>query len=445
MGIMDFVKGGVQRMMIARSDSDKDKVVFKHPDQTIPLWSQLTVDADEVCLFFKDGQFRGILGPGRHTLDAQNIPFLGNLIDQFTGGNVLISEIFFVTTSPMYNQSFGGPIGSMRDPELDIRVSPRVFGTFAFRVVDPPRFVIEFWRQRAGDADRIMVWVNDQLTMGVKATLKERLKSGAITMLDLGEAGPDVARAIVQSCPDLNNIGIQILEIAKLNINLPPEDNARLDGMQEQIAKARAAARAAKIAVEQASAEAQARQFALDQEFQNQARYVNQVDMNRYQQYAAAQATMGLGQGLAQGGDGAGAGVAGAQMMAGMGLGAGLTYGQHMAAPQYPPPGYPPPGYPPPGYAPPGYPPPGYPPPGYPPPGAPGAPAGAYPPGANGAPPPYAAPPGYPAQAPGYPPPAQPGQPGPGQQVAPAAGAACPKCGQPASGKFCSGCGSPLG
>jgi len=422
MGIMDFVKGGVQRMMIARPDSEKDKVVYKHPDQTIPMWSQLTVDSDEVCLFFKNGQYVGILGPGRHTLDAQNIPFLGGLIDQFTGGNVLISELFFVTMSPMYNQGFGGPIGSMRDPDLDIRVSPRVFGTYAFRVVDPGRFVIEFWRQRSGNADAALEWVRDQVINGVKTTLTGMLKSRAITMLDLGEAGAEVGRAIVQSCPDLANIGVQVLEVGKLNINLSAEDNARLDEMQEDIAEARKAARVAEISIKRAQAEAQAKQFELDQQFQNQARYVNQLDMARYQQYAAAQATMGLGQGLAQGGEGASAGVAGAQMMAGMGLGAGLTYGHQMAMPG----GYPPPGYPPPGYPPPGYPPPGYPPAGYPP--------------AQGYPPPGFSQPGVGAPAP------QPVPVVPAQPAAPApAAAACPKCGVPASGKFCSSCGTPLG
>ena len=45
MGIIDFVKGGVGRMMIARPDEHKDKVVYKHPDQTFPFWSQLTVDS----------------------------------------------------------------------------------------------------------------------------------------------------------------------------------------------------------------------------------------------------------------------------------------------------------------------------------------------------------------------------------------------------------------
>ena len=79
MGIMDFVKGGVQRMMIARADEHKDKVVFKHPDQTFPFWSQLTVDADECAVFFRDGNPVATLTPGRHTLqlvlaDANHIP-----------------------------------------------------------------------------------------------------------------------------------------------------------------------------------------------------------------------------------------------------------------------------------------------------------------------------------------------------------------------------------
>ena len=363
MGIMDFVKGGVQRMMIARADAFKDKVVFKHPDQTFPFWSQLTVDSDEVCLFFKDGQYVGALGPGRHTLQTQNIPFLNALVDRFTGGNVFISELFFVTTRPIYNQGFGGPIGSMRDPELDIRVNPRAFGTYSYRVVDPVRFVLEFVGQTgAADPDRAMQWVRDQLLMGLKTTLTRLIRSGDMTMMDFGTAGPDVARAVVQDCPDLARIGVQVLEIAKLNLNLSEEDQARVDQFQDQIVQAKIDARKAKIGISRAEAEAQQRQYQLDQEFMNRARYLNQLDMQRYQQYAGAEAMIGMGQGLAEGGGegGAGAALAGAGMAAGMGMGAGMMYGRGM----YPPPGYPP--APPAGYPPGPYPPPpGYPHPGY--------------------------------------------------------------------------------
>ena len=90
---------------------------------------------------------------------------------------------------------------------------------------------------------------------------------------------------MVQSCPDLQNIGVQVLEVAKLNINLSEEDRARVDGMQHQIVQANVDARAAQRRIKQAEAEAAQRQFQLDQEFANRARYMNQLD----QQYDVAE------------------------------------------------------------------------------------------------------------------------------------------------------------
>lgn len=421
MGLFNFVKNGVQRLMIARPDDKKDAIVYKHPDQTVPFWSQLTVDADELVLFFKDGTYVGYLGPGRHTLDTQNIPFLGALVDRFTGGNVFISELFFVTTRPLYNQTFGGPIGSMRDPELEIRVNPRAFGTYSFRVVDALRFVTEFIGQTgAANPDQSLQWVRDQLMMGLRTTLTRLIKDGEMTMMDFGTAGPDVARAVVQSCPDLSRIGVQVLEIAKLNLNLSDEDQARIDEFQDQIVQAKVDARKAKIAISQAEAEAHAQKFRDDRVFQNRAQYVNQLDMNRYQQYAGAEALVGLGAGMAQGGDGAG-GLAGAGLAAGLGMGMGAQFGARPAPPGYPPAGYPPAGYPPAGYPPAGYPPAGYPP-------------AAHP--SAGHPPPQA----YPAPGhPGYPPPqAQP------QGAAP--GVVCGNCAaqNPPGARFCAACGHSL-
>ena len=426
MGIVDFVKGGVQRMMIARPDAQKDKVVFKHPDQTFPFWSQLTVDADECALFFRDGNVVATLPPGRHTLQTQNYPFLNTLVDKFTGGNVFISEIFFVLTRPLYNQGFGDTIGSMRDPELEIRVTPRAFGTFSYRVADPLRFIVWFRGQSSGDPNDSPRWIQDMLFMWLRSTLTRMLKAGELSLLDLGTCGPDVARAMVQSCPDLQNIGVQVLEVAKLNVNLSEEDQGRIDQMQDQIVQANVDAKAAQRRIKQAEAEAAQRQFQLDQDFANRARYMNQLDMGRYQQYAAAEATLGLGQGIAQGGDAAAAGAAGAAVAGGLGLGAGMAAGARVPMPfGYPPPGYPPPGYPPPGY-PPGYPPAGYP--GYPPPGY---------------PPPYAAPAGPAAAA--YAPVAPPSP--SGAQPAPsAAQARCGACGaaNPQTARFCAECGRSL-
>ena len=76
MGISDFLKRGMKEMMVARPDEAKDQAIYKHPDQTVPTYAQLTVDSDEVAVFFKDGKVVGKLPPGRHTLRSENIPFI---------------------------------------------------------------------------------------------------------------------------------------------------------------------------------------------------------------------------------------------------------------------------------------------------------------------------------------------------------------------------------
>ena len=52
MGIFDFVKQGTQEMCIARPDAMKQLIVYKHPDQTVPMYAQLTIDSDECAVFF---------------------------------------------------------------------------------------------------------------------------------------------------------------------------------------------------------------------------------------------------------------------------------------------------------------------------------------------------------------------------------------------------------
>ena len=87
MSMLDWFQRRTQGMMVARPDDAKSQVVWKHPDPTIPLGSQLTVEADEVAVFFREGKVVETMQPGRHTLESPNHPFLSNLIDSYTAWN----------------------------------------------------------------------------------------------------------------------------------------------------------------------------------------------------------------------------------------------------------------------------------------------------------------------------------------------------------------------
>lgn len=312
MGVFDFVKNGVREMMIARPDHLKQLIVFKHPDQNFPFWSQLTVDSDECAVFFKDGNVVGVLPPGRHTMSTQNIPFLNNIINKFTGGDVFISEIYFVKTAPVRSIPFGGPIGDMIDPLTGEQVIPRIFGEFSLVVTDPVRFIVGYTGQAAqGDNDAVLHWVKGLFMNGVKTTLGELCEVEQKSVLQAVSLTTKLANAFVANAPDLNEIGVRILQMGQFNLNFSEEDRARLVEANAEIAKAN---RGVKVA----EAQAKAKQFELDQKFGQDARYVQQLAGN-YQNYAAGQAMMGAGQGMATHGVGDG-GVAGAGMQMAIGV-----------------------------------------------------------------------------------------------------------------------------
>jgi membrane protease subunit (stomatin/prohibitin family) len=339
MGIMDFVKGGVQEMMVARPDAQKHLIVYKHPDGNIPTYSRLTVDWDECAIFFKSGSppTVAVMPPGRHPLATENLPFLNYFVTQFTGGNIFQAEVFFVKTQPVRNLTFGGQMMSMRDPELDLRVTPRAFGTYAIQITDPVRFIIGYTGQAAqGDNEQITQWLRQRMFQGLGKTLGGFLKSGQTTFMDLGGVAPDLSAAMGRDCPDFTEIGVKVLEIGELKISLSDEDQARVDELQDQMAAAKLKARMAKVGISQAEAEAQQKQFALDQQFQQDNRYVQNLAGGSFQNYAAGRAMIGAGEGMAKGGESGLAG-AGAQMAVGIGM-ANAMQQQHMQAAQPMPP-----------------------------------------------------------------------------------------------------------
>lgn len=331
--VFNFVKDGVQEMLIHRPDDKKNLIIYKHPENTIPKFSQLTVDADEAAVFFRDGAIIGTMrtaGAGqRHMLDSQNIPFLSSLVDSVTGGNIFITDLYFVTMRPIYDQRFGGELGYVEDPMLGEMVTPRIFGKFAFQVVDPARFIVNYVGMQGNVGNEaIMGWIQERFRSSIKTVIGNVLVTEQKSFLQLMPLQEQLARAMEENAPDLADIGIKITQIGDFNLNLSEEDEATLKTAQSEIGAAKRAARVANIGIAQAQAEAQQKQFDLDQTFQQDSRYTGLAGGN-FTAAAAGQAMIGAGKGMAQGGGG-GEGGGGNPMMAGAGMGVGFGMAQMM-------------------------------------------------------------------------------------------------------------------
>jgi len=282
-GIISFIKGGTHQLAIARPDEAKDFWVYKHPDQNIPSHAQLTVDSDEVALFFKDGKFIGSLSAGRHTLDGNNIPFLGQIISKFTGGDVFICEVFFVTTREMPSIKFGTSIGDVQDPQTQLRVRLMVYGEFSAKVIDPPKLIIGLAGQRAMDNDAFLGWFKSQ----IQKVMKERVaglivkQNWPMMKVTSGAYTEEIEADTLQGVrKDIEPYGVEIIRFGDFTVSMDQADKDRLDKLVERFA------------------------------------YVNASGgMAGYQQLAQAEMMMGAAEGMKKGGD------TGAMQGAGIGLG----------------------------------------------------------------------------------------------------------------------------
>lgn len=287
MGILDFVKGGVKEMAIARPDSSKDQWVYKHPDQTIPWKAQLTVDSDEIAMFFKNGAFVGSLSAGRHTLDGNNIPFLGQLVDKFTGGNVFISEVYFVNTREMPSIKFGTSVGDIPDPQTQLRVRLMVFGEFSAKVFDPQKFVIGLVGQRMADNEMFIGWFKSQVQKTIKDHIAELIvkENWPVMKVTSGAYTEEIEEYTITGVrKHIESYGVEVVRFGDFTISMDPADKERLDKLIERAA------------------------------------YVNMA--GGYQQMAQAEMMLGAAEGMKKGGGGGG--------LEGAGIGMGFAMAGQM-------------------------------------------------------------------------------------------------------------------
>jgi membrane protease subunit (stomatin/prohibitin family) len=289
MGIMNEAR----REFIAAPDNSKSQIVYKWPDHTIRKFARAIVEPDQVAVFMNQGQLVGVLPPGRHTLDASELPFLGMLADWASNSNMFRAEIFFVGAREYPSCRFGGRVDDVQDPVSGLIVTLRAFGEYALHVTDPTKLILNLvGTVDVTDNEAITGWVAQQVLKVTRTTVTTQLMSGAWPILGLSMHSSDIeAGARPAANEQLADYGLAITRFGNLDVNLDEDDSARLKKLAGDTAYSRLA--------------------------------------GGFLQAAQAEALQGAGQGMAQGGGA----VSPMFMAAGFGMGNQMMQPMQGAAP----------------------------------------------------------------------------------------------------------------
>lgn len=82
---------------IIKYEGDNSTFIWKHPLEDFNSLTQLIVHESQEAIFFMNGQALDLFGPGRYTLETQNIPFLSKLLNRITGDKTPFHcEVYFI-------------------------------------------------------------------------------------------------------------------------------------------------------------------------------------------------------------------------------------------------------------------------------------------------------------------------------------------------------------
>lgn len=117
---------------------------YKFPQDNLSTYTQLIVNESQVALLFSKGELMGKFGPGKHTLDTENLPILRKLYGfPFGGKNPFMAQVWFVNLIETRNIPWSLRQLPIHDPDYQTNLPLAVDGQYGLKITDPEKFVIK--------------------------------------------------------------------------------------------------------------------------------------------------------------------------------------------------------------------------------------------------------------------------------------------------------------
>lgn len=117
---------------------------YRYPETNLSTYTQLVVQESQEAILFSKGQIVGKFGPGKHTLNTENLPILRNLFGiPFGGKNPFTAEVWFVNKTTPYNIDWETDSMSIHDADYNTQLPLVSKGRYGLRITDAEKFLIK--------------------------------------------------------------------------------------------------------------------------------------------------------------------------------------------------------------------------------------------------------------------------------------------------------------
>jgi membrane protease subunit (stomatin/prohibitin family) len=213
---------------VIKYEGPNETLVWKWPGEAITFGSQLIVNQTQEALFYKNGQALDLLGPGRHTLQTNNIPLLQSFVNApFDGKTPFPAEIYFIDKAVLLDVKWGTqrPVPIL-DPLLNIFLPVRANGQFGFKVSDSRKLVVQLVGTVPTLAkEDIINYFRGVILTKTKDYIASELITRRLSILTVTAYLADMSKQLkINLQEDFNQFGLEIVNFFVNTIDVPDDD-----------------------------------------------------------------------------------------------------------------------------------------------------------------------------------------------------------------------------
>jgi membrane protease subunit (stomatin/prohibitin family) len=214
-------------------DGRQDLLAWKCSEEDFEFGAQLVVHESQQAVFFRDGQALQVLGPGMHTLETGNLPFLR----QFTKirfGRYFHCEVYFINHSIQMSVPWGTKerVNTMLEVE-DGKALPLSIGTNGtMNLQADPEQVQKLLTYLLGTGrslsqEDIQAQFNSMLNTFIKSYLGQVLQEKHYNAFSLDQHLQDISDALkIKIAPEFEKYGLILREFYVTTFALPEDNHA---------------------------------------------------------------------------------------------------------------------------------------------------------------------------------------------------------------------------
>ncbi|WP_419026325.1 SPFH domain-containing protein [Emergencia sp.] len=199
---------------VIKYEGDNKTLIWKHPQEDFDSYTQLVVHESQEAIFMMNGEALDLFGPGRHTLENQNIPLVRKFLNYTTETiTPFHCEIYFINRTEQMGIKWGTDTKvQFIEPQYQFPIQIGACGELSLRIDDSRKVLVNLVGTESTFGQKeLMDYFRPFLMTKIKSYIPKIIKEEKINIFQIDEHLNDFSIALQQALlPDFASYGISL-------------------------------------------------------------------------------------------------------------------------------------------------------------------------------------------------------------------------------------------